>query len=64
MKRSTSLLEIPSGSPSVYNQSFPTELFTGTATTSTVMPYPSTTTLLDKIEQQNNVSLNIMAVIM
>ncbi|XP_060581027.1 uncharacterized protein LOC132737717 [Ruditapes philippinarum] len=54
MKRSTSLLEIPSGSPSVYNQSFPTELFTGTATTSTVMPYPSTTTLLDKIEQQNN----------
>ncbi|XP_045160172.1 uncharacterized protein LOC123525296 [Mercenaria mercenaria] len=53
MKRSTSMLEIPVGSPTMYNQSFPADFYTST-TTSSVMPYPSTQTLLDKIEQQNN----------
>lgn len=51
MRKSSSLVDL--ASPSVYSQSFPSEFYTG-ATSNSVMPYPSTQTLLDKIEQQNN----------
>ncbi|KAL4236353.1 hypothetical protein ACF0H5_004740 [Mactra antiquata] len=53
MKRSTSVHDIPVISSTLYNQSLPSDFFTSTTNNST-MPYPSTQTLLEKLEKQNN----------